>query len=375
MRNGVVVSVSSFARVLTEMGHQVTIFTARHPDQNNEEDAVGGVYRFPSITFPVKARYPLAFPLATGKARKLLAEEHYDIIHSNSPMLMGHVAVAYHRRRAIPLVFTYHTLIEEYAHYIPLPQTWVRQRAVRLSREYSNSADHIITPTEPVAARLRRYRVTKPITVIPTGIDLDLMDQVPDADIRIRYKIPNGVPLLAYAGRIAREKNIPRLLTAFKEILRSEPETHLLLIGGGPYETVIRELVNQLGIGHRLRMTGFVPRDHVVQCLRAADIFVFASQTETQGLVIGEAMACHVPVVAVAADASGEIIDAGQEGFLVDDADAPFAEAVITLIRNSALRECMAANARKRSETVSAYRCTERLVQVYNQVITGCDAG
>ena len=135
MRNGVVVSVSSFARVLTEMGHHVTIFTAHHPDQDDYDDAKEGVYRFPSIMLSTKIRYPLAFPIATGKAKKLLKEEHFDLIHSHSPMLMGKVATTYHRLRNVPLLFTYHTLIEEYSHYIPLPQPLVRQRAIRMSEK------------------------------------------------------------------------------------------------------------------------------------------------------------------------------------------------------------------------------------------------
>jgi len=373
MHNGVVVSVDSFTRVLTEMGHHVTIFTARHPDQDPLDDVAQSVIRFPSVTFPNKLRYPLAIPVATGKGRKMLEEQHFDLIHSHSPMLIGHVAVHYQRRRNLPLVFTYHTLIEEYTHYVPLPQPWVRRRAIRLSRNYSNSADHIITPTEHVASRLRRYRVTQPITVIPTGIDIDLMDQVPQCDMRQKYGIPAAVPLLAYAGRLAKEKNIPRVLSAFRLVLNQEPDAHLLLIGGGPYDAVIRELLFQFGVGHRTHMTGFVSREEVTQCLRAADLFVFASETETQGLVLGEAMACGIPVVAVAADATRELITSNNEGLLVPDADGPFAEAVLTLIRQDQSRQEMGHAARARAESISAHRCTERLVQIYDKVLREYD--
>lgn len=369
MRNGVVVSVSSFSRVLTEMGHHVTIFTARHPEQDAEDDRDESVYRLPSVTFPINPRYPLALPLATGLARKMMAEQHFDLIHSHSPMLVGHVAVAFHHRRNLPLVFTYHTLIEEYTHYVPLPRSWVQRQAVRLSRTYSNSADHIITPTAHVASRLRKYRVTKPITVIPTGIDIDQMDVVPEVDMRARYQIPPDVPLLAYAGRIAREKNIPRLVGAFRDVLRLQPDAHFLLIGGGPCEGLVKDCINASGVAHRTRMTGFVTRQEVVQCLRAADLFVFASTTETQGLVLGEAMACGIPVVAVTSDASRELIASGVEGLLVPDADEPFAEAVLDLLHDDATRQRMQKAARIRAEGISSYRCTEQLVDIYRQVI------
>jgi len=366
MRNGVVVSVASFARVLAALGHNVTIFTAQHPDMDGPEE---GVFRFPSFTFPLQVVYPLALPVATGKARKLLKFEHFDIIHSHSPMLMGHVAVSYHRRRNIPLIFTYHTLMEEYTHYVPLPQAWVKKRAINLSREYSNTSDHVITPTIHVATRLRQYRVYKPISVIPTGIDLDLMDLLPDRDLRSELGIPAHAPLLAYAGRIALEKNIPRLISAFRLVLQQEPDTHLLLIGGGPEEPMIQQLCEDYGIADHVRMTGFVSRELVAQGLRQADVFIFASETETQGLVLGEAMACHVPVVAVNAEVTQELVTNGREGFLVPDADGPFADAILILLRDPRLRAEMGQRARQRAESISAFRCTERLVEIYQRTI------
>jgi len=368
MRNGVVVSVASFARQLTELGHQVTIFTARHPDQHGVEE---GIYRFPSITFPTRARYPIALPLATGDARRALAEMSFDVIHSNAPMIMGRMALAHARRRGVPLVFTYHTLIEEYTHYIPLPRPLVRSSAIWASRSYSNWADYIITPSEYAATRLREYGVTKPISVIPTGIDVGLVDAVQPADIRAQYHIPAGVPLLAYAGRLAREKNIPRVLGAFRQVLASEPDAHLLLIGGGAFDRGILAMAKEMGVAHRTRITGMVDRAVVMQCLRAADLFVFASQTETQGLVIGEAMACGTAVVAVASHAAREIITDGDEGLLTEDADAPFADAILSLLHNPAQREEMSRRARLRAETLSVPQCTDRLLDVYNKVITG----
>jgi len=368
MRNGVVVSVASFARQLAELGHGVTIFTASHPDQRGPEE---GIFRFPSVTFPTRARYPVALPIATGAARRALAEMSFDVVHSNAPMIMGRVALACARRRGLPLVFTYHTLIEEYTHYIPLPRPLVRVSAIWASRSYGNEADYIVTPSEYAASRLREYGVTRPIAVVPTGIDIELVDSVPRADIRDLYGIPAGVPLLVYAGRLAREKNIPRVLGAFREVLAVEPNACLLLVGGGPFDRGIMALAKRLGITHRLRATGFVDRATVMQCLRAADLFVFASLTETQGLVIGEAMACGKAVAAVTSPAAREIITGGLDGLLVEDADAPFADAIFSLLRDPALRVELGRQARRRAETLSVPRCTERLLEVYNKVIAG----
>ena len=226
----------------------------------------------------------------------------------------------------------------------------------------------MITPAAHVAERLRRYQVSTPITVIPTGIDLDFLDAVPPGSIRETYGIPAGVPMLAYVGRLAREKNLPRLLGAFRHLLRQEPDAHLLLIGGGPLEAELRLMIDDFGIAHRTRLTGYVDRVRVIQGVREADLFVFASKTETQGLVIGEAMACGVPVVAVAAEASREIITPEREGLLTPDADEPFADAILTMLRDAPLRAQMGRQARLHAESLSARRCTERLVAVYQQM-------
>lgn len=366
MLNGVVVSVSSFARILAEMGHAVTIFTVSHPDQHGLEE---GVYRFPSVTLPTRARYPLAIPIAPGDARIFLQQQHFDVIHSNSLMLMGYVAKIYQRRWHIPLVFTYHTLLEEYTHYIPLPQALLRRRAIDLSRHYANMADHVITPALHVAERLRRYHVTSPITVIPTGIDLEDIDTATPGNFRERYAIPCESPLLVYVGRLAREKNIARLLNAFHLALRREPDAYLVLLGGGPLEGELRAQVEDLQLAHRVRMPGYLPRDAVLQGLHAADIFVFPSTSETQGLVFGEAMACSLPVVAVSSEAARELITPQREGLLTPDDDASFAEAMVTLLCHPPQRLQMGRQARHLAQGLSARICTERLVHVYRQVI------
>ncbi len=368
MRNGVVVSISSFTRMLQEMGHEVTIFTARHPDQNGED--AHNVVRFPSITLPIKIKYPIPIPLTTREARERLRGGNFDVIHTHAPMMLGHFAMAYRLRSHLPLVFTYHTMIEDYTHYVPLPQGWSRRRAIDLSRIYCNASDHVIAPTPAVEKRLRQYRVNSPISVIPTGIDIDIIDHITPGNFREQYNIPADVPLLAYAGRIAKEKNIPRLLSSFKQIIKQEPDTHMLLIGGGPYDTEVQNYINENNLAERVKLTGFVPREQLISGLKEADVFVFASLTETQGLVLGEAMACNLPTVAVTADATRDLIDNHCEGILTGDNDGEMAEATLELIRNKNRCVEMGIAARKRVETISARKCTERLIDIYHRVIS-----
>lgn len=371
MRNGVVTAVSSLAHTLRAMGHEVTICTAHHPDEATAGE--DGVIRFPSLMLPSKARYPLAMPFAPKEKREFLLRKPFDILHSHTMLGMGCAALAYHWRRGIPLVFTYHTMVESYTHYFPLPQEWVRQRAAWVTHMYCNTVDHIITPSRFVADLLRKNRVRKPITPIPTGIDIVAMNQVPAGSIRAQYAIPEDYPLLAYAGRMAKEKNIGRIVNAFTEVVQVEPNAHLLLIGGGPAERKIRALLERRHLSSRSRITGYVSHEHVVQCLRESNIFVFASHSETQGLVIGEAMACGLPVVSIEAGAQRELITSGEEGFLVPDADEPFATAILRLIRDPEIRRCMGHKARQRSSGLTAQHCAEQHLDVYYRSMASLD--
>jgi 1,2-diacylglycerol 3-alpha-glucosyltransferase len=360
--NGVVVSVSIFARELAKLGYDVDIYA---PAFAGYEDAEPNVHRLYSLPRPTSLQYPLALPFGTAFLDKVFAEFPPDLVHANHPFLTGREARRLARRLGCPLVFTYHTILRDYAHYIPLPGALVRRLAVWVSREFSNSADCVVVPTQSVQELLRSYGVTRRIEVIPTGIDLDSIQASPRRPVRASYGLPEGAPLVCTSGRIAREKGLDRLLRAFQRVRERRPEAHLLLVGGGPWERECRALIASLGMEERVRVTGYVTREEVFDCVASADLFVFPSTTDTQGLVVLEAMALGCPALAVRSGAVRDVIRDGENGVLVEPSAEALAEGICRLLGARELRERLAGQARRTAEEFSAGNMAARLSQVY----------
>jgi len=262
-------------------------------------------------------------------------------------------------------------LIRQYAHYIPLPQPLVRAAAVRVSRGFSNSADHVIVPTESVGELLRSYGVHRPITAIPTGVDLDLIRRRPGLPRRESMGIPRDVPLIAYSGRIALEKNLELLVRAVGCLVHAGSDVHAILIGGGPWEGECRRLLRTEGISDRVHMPGFLPREDLFDWLAEADLFCFTSLTDTQGVAVLEAMALGCPPVAVRSGAVEDVIRDGIDGVLVDADLEALSHSLGTLVGDSARRRELAGRARLRAEDFTAGRMAQKLTHVYEQLLGG----
>jgi len=364
--NGVVVSVVTFAGELRKLGHEVQIIAPAYP---NFADAEPHVHRLPSIMPPTRVRYPLAIPYTGYRLRAAFASRPPDIIHAQHPFTTGREARRWARRLGRPLVFTYHTLIREYAHYVPLPQPLVRAAAVRVSRTFANSADHVIVPTCGVGNLLREYGVHKPIEVIPTGVDMSLVRGVERKPMRATLGIPAEVPLIAYSGRIALEKSLNTLVKAFSLLIQRGLDAHLVLIGGGPWENQCRRLVHDAGLAGRVHITGYVPRETVLDWLADADVYCFPSLTDTQGVAVLEAMAIGCPPVAARSGAVEDVIRHETDGLIVDPTADAFASAIAQLLANDDLRRHLAGQARLRAEEFSADRMAQRLVRVYEKLL------
>ena len=364
--NGVVVSVSIFARELAKQGHTVEIYA---PAYAGHQDAEPNVHRLYSLPSPRSIAYPLAIPFGTTFVDKDFTDNPPDIIHANHPFLTGREARRLARRIACPLVFTYHTIIRDYAHYVPLPGALVRQLAVLVSRRFSNSADCVIVPSQAISDLLRSYGVTRRIEVIPTGIDLDSIRASSRAPARARFGVPEGVPLICCTGRIAKEKNLGTVLRAFKLVTASFPEAHLLLVGGGPWAEECRAMIASLGLEGRARVTGYVSREDVFDCLADSDGFVFASLTDTQGLVVLEAMALGCPSVAVRSGAVEDVLRDEVDGLVVAPTVEALAGGIRRLLESEDLRRRLAGQARQRAEAFSAGSMAVRLSQVYASLL------
>ncbi len=364
--NGVVVSVYTFAGELRKLGHEVQVIAPGYPGFCDTET---DVHRLPSVCPPTSPRYPLALPYTSYRLRRLFREQPPDIIHVQHPFACSREGRRWARKLGCPLVYTYHTLIRAYAHYVPLPGFLVRAAAVKVSRDFSNSADCVVVPTSGIREVLRSYGVHRPMEVIPTGVDLDLIRGQARKPVRGQLGIPESAPLIVYSGRIAKEKTIETAIEALGRLAEGGSEAHLVLVGGGPWEDKCRGLAESLGLSGRVHITGYVAREEVFDWLAEADAYCFPSLTDTQGVAVLEAMAMGCPPVAVRSGAVEDVIRDGVDGLLVEPRPESVAEALGKLLGDSELRCQFAGQACARAEEFSAGRMAERLVGVYRRLL------
>lgn len=362
--SGVVRSIQTFNEELTRQGHEVFIFAPGYRGCRKENK----VFRFSSIPSPTNRDFALAVPFSI-KLRPVLKKLHLDLIHVHSPFLLGRLGARYARRLGIPLVFTFHTLYDQYVHYVPFAQSLTKELAQKISRNFCNQCDLVIVPTPAIEDYLRGIGVNVSISAVPTGINLtDYQRGDPDW-LRQRHHLPAGEKVLIFVGRMGHEKNIGFLLECFQQINRKVPHTRLVLVGGGPEGETFRHQAEELGIAGQVTFTGNLSPAEVAHCYAGADIFVFTSVTETQGIVIGEAKAAGLPVVAVAAFGVSQMVDDGVDGFLTALDRQQFIEKVLLLLENDHLRREMSQNARINAEKLSVANCTAKLISCYRRVL------
>jgi len=270
-----------------------------------------------------------------------------------------------------PIVHTYHTMFESYVHYVRfLPHKLAVLLARRFSRWYCNKMDLVIAPSAHMKNILAGYNVYRPIAVNPTGIKTGMLQSANGAAFRERNNIDPRTPLLLFMGRIGWEKNIEFLFKALKEILARMPEVKMMVAGDGPAKGGIEDLARRMGLKDHVRFFGYFTASDWADCYAAADVFTFASITETQGLVVTEAMAAGTPVVAVARMGVADIMAGDRGGFLVDpDIDA-FAASVLRLLKDPVLRARKSQEARAFAREWSAETMADRMLGHYRQVIS-----
>ncbi|MBI3456036.1 MAG: glycosyltransferase [Candidatus Rokubacteria bacterium] len=363
MVGGVSTAVETVRTTLESLGHEAFVIA---PEMTGASDPTARVLRVPAVPAPTYPDFSLPFPVLPALARRLEALD-LDIFHAHHPFLLGGTARRLARRLRRPLVFTHHTLYDKYAHYVPLPRPLVARRAVAWSTRFANTADLVIAPSTGLADRLRAQGVRRPIEVLPTGVDLDRFRPGDRKAARARLGLP-AAPLLLYVGRLDREKNLQFLVDVFERVAAGHRDVQFLLVGRGTHEGVLRRHATRLTAGARVRFVGGVARDDVVRYYQAADVFVFASTTETQGLAVLEAMAVGVPVVAVRASGVEEAVVDGVSGLLVPEEREVFAAAVREVLGDAGLAGKLASGAREGALPVAAWALGERLVALYRRL-------
>ena len=367
--NGVVRSVESFRAELTRQGHNVFVFAQSDGDY---EDETPFIFRYPSLTLPMQVEIPAVIPVSPF-VEQLLPSLKLDVIHTHHPILLGQTAARWAEELSLPLVFTFHTQYREYTHYFPMPQEaiqdFLKDAVTSWLKEFMRKCQHIVVPSESMKEILtHEYGLQDRYTVIPTGLNLEPYQSANGDDLRAREKWQDDKVMIS-VGRLAQEKNWETLLKAAGKVYQTHSDLRVVLIGDGPDKEALEKLAVELGISERVTFTGNLPFDEVATYLKAADIFGFASITETQGLVTMEAIAAGLPVVAVDASGTRDILDDGKQGYLVpNDADA-LAASINQLIESPAKMQRFSNKALKKAKSFDVDRLTKKLVNVYEQAI------
>ncbi|MBU3941565.1 MAG: glycosyltransferase, partial [Nanoarchaeota archaeon] len=289
--NGVVSSISALKQGLEESGHDVYIFTPKHPKFKDNEKRI---FRIESIKFPSKEKYRLSLPIFRKSVNII---KQLDIIHTQHPFIMGNYASFFADIYNKPLVFTHHTQYEKCTHYIPFEQKITKKFTRWIVKNYANKCDCVIAPSESIKEILVKQKIKSKIVTIPTGIDLNIYGNPREGLIRKKYNIRPEQKLLVYAGRIAKEKNIEFLLCAFRHILNKRPNTYLMLVGKRNRKNYLVDIIKKFNLQTSVFLVGH--SNAVQNYYGAADLFVFSSVSETQGLVLVEAMAAGTPIIAI----------------------------------------------------------------------------
>jgi glycosyltransferase involved in cell wall biosynthesis len=365
--NGVSTSIATFREDLTAAGVD-TVLVAPEYAHGGAGDA-NGVIRVPSGRVPRDPEDRRMHWRALRAALEQLQSQHFDLVHVHTPFLAHYAGVRFARQAGIPVVETYHTFFEEYLHhYVPLlPRVLGRQLARGVTRSQCAAVNALVAPSQPMRAMLTDYGVRTPIAVIPTGLPASSFKPGDGARFRAQQQLPANRPLLLYVGRVAHEKNIDFLLTSFVEVKRARPDALLVIAGEGPARKHLGEQVQRLGLGRDVAFVGYLDREQALaDCYAAASVFVFASRTETQGLVLLEALAQGCPVVSTSHLGTASILQPNCGARVAPEDPAAFAAAATGILDDPQRAAQLGMQGRTYAHSWSSARMAGRMREFYS---------
>jgi 1,2-diacylglycerol 3-alpha-glucosyltransferase len=367
--NGVSTAIQTYRQSLRAHGVEVTLVA---PDYG-QADAEEWIVRVAARVVPGDPEDRLVRWGAMHDAVDEAVDQGCDLIHVQTPFAAHYAASRAARRHGVPVIATYHTLFEEYLkHYAPLiPAAWLRALTRTFSRRQCNSLDAVIVPSKAIHQRLASYGVTAPMHVLPTGIACS--PQLPDGRrvFRERFGIDETRQVALFVGRVAHEKNIGFLLDVIDLSRVALPDLLLVIAGEGPALAGLRQSVADRGLQASVKFIGYLDRKNdLPACYAAADCFVFASLTETQGLVLLEAMAAGLPVVALSKMGTTDILDARRGALVSDDTPGAFAQALVGLLKDHGLRARLSAEGREYAGKWSDDALAGRMADLYRQIVS-----
>lgn len=367
--NGVSTSMETYHRNLRLLGHVVHVIAPDYAKPSSDET---DIMRAPSrrVLLDPEDRL-MSFRWVMNQQTKI-RNENYDLIHIQTPFVAHYLGVKLSRMLGIPCVETYHTFFEEYLHhYVPIiPKKVTRYVAKRFSRHQGNSLDGMVVPSRPMLRVLEGYGITTPMEVIPTGIELASFVLGDRAAFRVKHGIPQDQPVMLFVGRVAHEKNIGFLLKVVDRIRHEIPNILFVIAGEGPALKSLEHEVRNLRLSPNVLFIGYLDRhSDLNDCYRAADVFVFSSRTETQGLVLLEAMAQGVPVVSIAELGTRDVLREGAGVWIAQEELTDFSGKVVEMLGDEQGRKALGDAGREYAHEWSAQRQAKRMLDFYQGVL------
>lgn len=364
--NGVSLTVKELEESLRELGHKVYVIAPSYPSFKDEKDNILRIFSFRLLKEP---HIRFALPLPTkGFIRSISLK--FDIIHGFGGGPITFLGLLLSRLRKKPYVYTHNTRWQEYSHYILSGKIITAKMIEKLNAVFCNWCDHVVAPTEPIKKEITGFGVKRPVTVITNGVDTNVFGKRKKGFLRRKTGIGKEEKILLYVGRLSKEKSIDIVLKAFKLISDEEKQAKLVIVGDGPQRRELEDLAKSLAITQNVFFTGYVLPSERANVYADGDIFLFASRTETQGMVILEALASALPVVVVSDPVFLNIVKDGDNGLVVGNSYQEFAKAVLFLLRNSDYRNRLSQNALETAKEFSLGKVALKFESLYKQIIS-----
>lgn len=366
--NGVSTSIQTYRTDLEQLGCRTSLVAPCYGAQWNDDQRT---HRVTSVRVPLDPEDRFMGPRAIRSVLREVGQKA-DLVHIQTPFLAHWAGVNIARRLRLPTIETYHTFFEEYLyHYIPLlPKSMLQCLARRLSNTQCNAVDAVISPSHAMAASLKAYGVHRPIHVLPTGLETSDFQNGDGRRFRERHGIEADRPLLLHVGRVALEKNIDFIFDVLARVRDVVPEVLLVIAGEGPALGHFRRRVSDENLSRHVLFVGYLDRKgELVDCYQSANVFVFASATETQGLVLLEAMAAGLPVVSTAVFGTRDILDDAVGARVVEEDVERFAEAVVEVLTTPDLQRGLSSQAKSHAARWSNGALAKRMLTLYEGLV------
>lgn len=361
--NGVATTVEELKDSLRDLGHSVYVIAPKYPKYKDKDS---NVFRLKSFRLYKNPELRLSYMFPDKIFQKVLKID-FDIIHGFSGGSVPSLGLALAKLKKKPYVFTYNTRLNKYTHYF-LGGKVLKPRAVEKVVElYCNVCDYVIAPADYVKDELLEFGVKKPIVVIPNGVDTNKFKPGKSDFLQKKLNLSSTDKIVLYVGRLAKEKSVDFLINSFAKL--KEENVYLVIVGDGPERVSLEKLIHKLGLEKKILLTGFVEHDNLVDVYNSADVFVFSSSTETQGMVIPEAMACGLPILTIKDKVFAQFIDNGVSGFMVDKKQTIFAQKLWYILQDRDLRIRISSQARIQALKFSLAEIAKKFENLYKQLL------